>query len=417
MASQVGGTIVDPTEAIAPETLVAELTPSGRGAIATVGIWGDRAEMIVRQVLFRRDGAPVSSLPVGRIQVCQFCCPGHPPEQVVVCRVEPRRIQIHCHGGRAAVRRVLETMAGFGARVVGWEEWLDRTASSRWHAQCLRALAQATTPRVAGILLDQLAGAFPRELEEIAEILLSGERKDAEARVRELRSRYKVGKHLLKPWFVLLAGPTNAGKSTLFNSLVGFERVIAHPMPGTTRDVVKETVATDGWPIILADSAGFAPAADRLDQAAMARAQAAMEQADLVLWVVDLSEDWVDPWAGVNRLAADLASFPVDKFLYVHNKADLLEVQERSIRLRGRPAGIVTSAKTGEGVEALWVAIRQRLIPQAPPPGAGVPFLPEHAELLACVERYIVEGHAGEAVAEIRRYLRSIRWLPKEKAN
>ena len=415
MASEVGETIVDPTDAMAPETLVAELTPPGRGAIATVGIWGDQAETILCQVLFRRDGAPVSSLPVGRIQVCQFRCPGHPPEKVVVCRVEPRRIHVHCHGGRAAVRRVLETMAGCGARIVGWEEWLDRTTPSRWQAQCLRALAQATTPRVAAILLDQLAGAFPRELEEIAGILLAGERKDAEARTRELRLRYEVGKHLLKPWFVLLAGPTNAGKSTLFNSLVGFERVIAHPMPGTTRDVVKETVATDGWPITLADSAGFTTPADPLDQAAMTRAQAAIDQADLVLWIVDLSQEWTGPWAGANRLAGNFASFLGDKFLYVHNKADLLDVEERSIRLRGRPAGVVTSAKTGEGVEALWVAIRQRLIPQAPPPGAGVPFLPEHAELLACVERNIVEGHAGEAVAEIRRYLRSIRWLPNEK--
>ncbi len=415
MASEVGETIVDPTDAMAPETLVAELTPPGRGAIATVGIWGDRAETIVGQVLFRRDGEPLSSLSVGRIQLCQFRCPGHPPEQVVVCRVEPRRIHVHCHGGRAAVQRVLETIADCGARIVSWEEWLDRTTPSRWQAQCLRALAQATATRVAGVLLDQLAGAFPRELEQIAGILLAGERKHAEDRTKELRSRYEVGKHLLRPWFVLLAGPTNAGKSTIFNSLVGFERVIAHPMPGTTRDVVKETVATDGWPITLADSAGFTTPADPLDQAAMAKAQAAIDQADLVLWIVDLSEDWVGPWAGANRVAGSLASFPIEKFLYVHNKADLLDVQERSVRLRGRPAGIVTSAKTGEGVEALWVAIRQRLIPQPPSPGAGVPFLPEHAELLACVERNIVEGHAGEAVAEIRRYLRSIRWLSNEK--
>jgi len=400
--------LVNIPETSTQETLVAELTPPGRGAIATVGIWGPRAKVIAQQVLFGKGETPVGLLPVGRVRLCQFRCPGHPPETVVVCRVEPTRIHIHCHGGRAAVRRVMETVSRQGARIVSGEEWIDRTTPSKWEAQCLRALVRATTPRVAGILLDQLAGAFPRELEEIAQILAGRRMDEAKARIERLRKRYQLGRHLLEPWFVLLAGPTNAGKSSLFNCLVGFERVIAHPAPGTTRDVVKETVAIDGWPISLADSAGFGAPTDPLDEAAMAKAHSALTRADLVLWVVDLQEDWTDPWEWVKRLGTDGANLPFERFLYVHNKADLVGVPERSVRLRGRPPGIITSAKTGEGVGALWLAIRQRLVPEVPPPKVGVPFLPEHAGIVARVEMEIRRGRPEEAIAEIDRFFRAV---------
>ncbi len=76
---------------------------------------------------------------------------------------------------------------------------------------------------------------------------------------------------------------------------MGYERALVDAVPGTTRDVVKKLIAVDGWPIVLGDSAGFHDTCQAVDRAAMARPAAALQQADLVLWVVDLSGPWIGP--------------------------------------------------------------------------------------------------------------------------
>lgn len=369
------------------ETIVARLTAPGRAALATVGLCGPEAEAIACRVLFTQSGKPISGLPLRRIRTCLFRWGDRPPERVVACQLSPGVVHIHCHGGWAAVARVIGALVELGARQVEWPQWLAATSSTPWQAECLRALAMAPTVRVAQILADQLAGSFSREVKEVLTKLEGGRPGEAFAQLQGLRRRGELGSRLLSPWFVLLAGPANVGKSSLFNSIVGYERVIVHDSPGTTRDVVKKAVAVDGWPVVLGDSAGFRATHQPVELAAMDRARHALAQADLVLWVEDLSQPWQGPaeifsqtpWPGQHGRRPAI--------LYVHNKADVVPLEERAIRLRGRPVGLVTSALSGEGLPALWLAVRRVLIPDPPPPKAGIPITAE--------QRAVVEEAAG----------------------
>ncbi len=105
--------------------------------------------------------------------------------------------------GRAVDRLLAIARPGRGQSVVGWEEWIQRTAGNRWQADCLQMLAKAATARVAGILLDQWAGAFFRELHNLAAALRRGQHKDALEQLRSLREWGEVGRRLVDPWFVL----------------------------------------------------------------------------------------------------------------------------------------------------------------------------------------------------------------------
>ncbi|MCS7237808.1 MAG: 50S ribosome-binding GTPase [Thermoguttaceae bacterium] len=389
----------------AKETIVARLTAPGRAAVATVGLFGPQAEAVACRVLFSRSGKPIASLPVSRIRTCQFRWGDGQPEQVVVCQLSAGLIHIHCHGGWAAVARLLRALVENGAREVTWSEWIGAICPASWQAECLRALAHAPTARVAAILADQLGGAFARELGEVLTMLDRAQVQEALRQLELLRGRSNLGRRLLRPWFILLAGPTNAGKSSLFNSLVGYQRVIVHDLPGTTRDVVKKNVAIDGWPVILGDSAGFRPTGDPVEQAAMQLARNALAEADVVLWVEDLTQAWVGPGGLISPqpTAEGFADRP--KILYVHNKADLISAEERGIRLRGRPVGLVTSATTGEGLPALWLAISKLLIPEPLPPQAGIPFTAEQESLLERTLSLVRAGKLDKAKTTLHCYL------------
>src|SRR5206468_2220750 len=92
-------------------------------------------------------------------------------------------------------------------------------------------------------------------------------------------------------------GAPNVGKSSLVNALAGYQRSIVAPTPGTTRDVVATTLAIDGWPVELSDTAGLHGEGEQLERAGMARARAAAAAADLCVWVLDGSAApvWLGP--------------------------------------------------------------------------------------------------------------------------
>lgn len=364
------------------------LTPRARGAVASVLVDGPQAEAIAQRLFDTASGRPLGTEAIGNIIFGRWRTTG---EELVVCRRAPGRLEIHCHGGSAAVRSVVETLVSAGCQSVPWTEWLTIGAADPLTAAASIALAGATTGRTAAILLDQRAGALRTELRELERELRDGRLAQAGARLAMLRGRSRVGMHLVDPFKLVIAGPANAGKSTLANALLGYQRAIVDERPGTTRDLVTAPAAVDGWPVELVDTAGMRAAGDSVEAEGIARARARLETADLVLLVFDSSLDW-------DAAADELLARSPDAII-IHNKSDLVAGSRSE-----RPPGHAMSAKTAQGLEELLVLIGQRLVPDAPRPGAAVPFLPEHYRWLKEVAEHLSAGSTATAIAVLGQF-------------
>jgi len=412
------------------------LTPPGRGAIATVLVDGPRATDCVAKQFRAANGRPLAEQPLERIVFGRWFAErgAEPGEELVICRRSERRVEIHCHGGRAAAAAVLDALSAAGCTPCKWTDWLAAIGADPLEVAARRALASATTSRTASILLDQFHGALRTAIDHVVSLIDRGEIDAAIDELTALLQHADLGLHLTRPWRVVLAGRPNVGKSSLINALVGYERAIVFDRPGTTRDVVTATTAVDGWPIELADTAGlcsYAAKADRyspesaatddLESTGMRQAGDRMQSADLVIWVVDAA-------ALCSRVDAGEPFEPTrpEGALVVANKIDLLFSDqppdtgrsrtdlERNPNAASQPEGkhstdllppgaTRTSATLGTGIDQLARSIAARLVPTVPPPGAAVPFTAEQVTALTHALSELKAGNASAAREHLGR--------------
>jgi tRNA modification GTPase len=236
-----------------------------------------------------------------------------------------------------------------------------------------------------GILLDQLHGAFENAVTRIlATPNLAG--------LSELAAFAPVGRHLVDPWKVVVAGAPNVGKSSLVNALAGYQRAVVSEVAGTTRDAVSVQLAFDGWPVELADTAGLRHATG-LEAEGIERARRVLAEADLVVWVLDgtaLEPTWPDPahdWPKARNLR------------FVVNKCDLPQAGWVLTEAADIPG---VSATTGAGIPELVSTIVTRLVPHPPPPGAAVPYTPHLADAVEAANAVLTSGNVGEAARLLR---------------
>lgn len=347
------------------ETVAVMATPPGAGGIALLQVVGPSAREVAERAGVRLKPAPAFSR-VGDDVLARFLRPVRSPWGMPT-------VEISCHGGRAAPQAVL---ARLGVRVVSREELYDALVRGRkldrTRAEARLLLASAVTERAAAMLLEQAGGALAKAVR--------GMRTGADA--RRLLASANAGRALVTPPKVVIAGRPNAGKSTLLNALARRDRALVSVIPGTTRDPVEETVAFDGWPFRLVDTAGFldrfaeGPGA-AIEREAVARSGEAAEQAALTLWMRDAREP---PVAGPQ------AGRPV---LRVANKMDLPESQ--AVR-----AEISISAKTGAGLDRLRRSVLRALELR---PVKGPCVFTERQELL------LRAAAAGASLSEVKERL------------
>jgi tRNA modification GTPase len=354
------------------EPVAALWTPRGRGAVATIRVRFDAADWGGLQTLrFRSaNGLVLGSAPAGRSAFGWWG--DDPAEQVVTCVPESGTLEIHCHGGDAAARRILEDLECSGCRVVTWSEMV-REAEGPLEAELAEELSRATTLRTAGLLLEQSGGLLREALDVILGAPL--DRETVIVRIDALLRWERLGLHLTRPWKVVLTGRPNVGKSSLINALVGYARSIVFEHPGTTRDVVTAATAVEGWPIELSDTAGIRASADPLEAAGVERARKSVADADLVLLLLDRS---VSPNDEDRKFLAELKDV-----LVVDHKCDLKPYPgagQFEPAVRGQPLAV--SSKTGAGVNELVKTIASRLVPEVPPGGTPLPVTPRQTELL-----------------------------------
>ena len=381
-----------------PSVVASRLTPPGQAGIAVVGVRGPEARRLVGRCF-----APLGQARSGstdRPLVGTFTDGTEPIDEVMVS-VRPCGaadvVEVCCHGGTATVQGILDALAERGARVVDWQHYAARRAPDgpcRPTAQAaLQALPWALTERAAGVLLDQMHGALDQALAELRRLAHTQDRPGALQSVDRLLGTCAVGAHLTRPWRVTIVGRANVGKSTLLNALVGYQRVTVSETPGTTRDVVRQLAAVDGWPVELADTAGLGPVQDWVEQAGVERAHRRLRETELALVVLDRSEPLTPDDERV--LALDFAC----PAIHVANKIDLPAAWSRD-----RVASAVdVSALDGQGLDALVGRMADELVPRAPAPGQAVVFEEHLAGALRRVRDALSRGAAHEAVGLISR--------------
>ena len=191
-----------------------------------------------------------------------------------------------------------------------------------------------------------------------------------ETALERLLATYRRGRQLSRGVRCAIVGRPNAGKSSLLNALVGYERAIVTDIPGTTRDTVEENVELGGVPLRLIDTAGLRESADPIEQLGVERSRAAMEEAVLILLVVDAAAEVTAEDAELTRAVAESGK----PWIFVAAKQDLVE-RSTSVGLIGaevRAAArtVELSSKTGEGLDSLARAVAE-LFPRDAGSGYG----------------------------------------------
>ena len=273
---------------------VAVLTPPGRGAVATLVVFGPLALDTIERLFVPAARTPLSQFPFNRVIYGHWLASQTTPattsqetantETLLVVRRDEQWLEVHCHGGSAAVGRILRSLAAEHCPRVSPASWLRRHAHGRLASEARLAIAEASTARVAAILLDQLQGSLSRAVDAIVQHLAAEEQHDAEHQLAELLRWGPLGRRLVSPWRIALVGETNVGKSSLINAILGYARALVQDTPGTTRDVLTDLTAIDGWPVELADTAGMRATESAIEREGVRRARERATTADLVYW-------------------------------------------------------------------------------------------------------------------------------------
>lgn len=347
--------------------------------------------------LFRSKSAPFSPDP-SRIFYGHVVVGADTLDEVIVRYLGPdvsftgeESAEINCHGGVAATRGIMDALEHLGVRRTNDRGLLQRAVSNRkltaTRAEAWLELARARTELALRTLLRQYSGELDREIEAIRQLTLA----EARSRLESLRKSAAFGLALTRPSWVVLAGPANSGKSTLFNALAEEERVLVSPVPGTTRDYVTREIAVNGIPIVLVDTAGYQANPDRLARKAIEKTGQALAQADLVVCVSDATgARGVLPKVGV----------PV---IQVRNKIDLLapaasDQDARSCAAYADGESVGISALRGIGLDLLREKIARTIAGNTP--DAAVVFTERQLRLvsrtLECEGPRSLDSFAGE---------------------
>ncbi len=337
------------------DTIAAVSTPRGKGGIAVIRISGAEAAAVLSRVFLPAGKSAPSETP-RRACFGRICLPCGEviDEGLAVFFPAPASFtgedvaELSCHGGALLTKTVLGAVLAAGARPATAGEFTRRALlhgkMGLSSAEALGALLDAATPGQMALARGGLSGKLAEAIQDIysklallladsyakidfpEEDLGSLTREELTATLTELRRRvqqlsrtYRTGHAVGEGIRTVICGPVNAGKSTLYNALVGREAAIVTDIAGTTRDLLSETVALGAVTLRLCDTAGLRETADAVEQIGVERARRAMDEAELILAVLDASRPIEGEGAA---LLAELKKSPAT-VVVILNKTDL----------------------------------------------------------------------------------------------
>lgn len=400
------------------DTIAAIATASGQGCISIVRISGPESVAIAERV-FRCSGPPLSQRP-SHVVVHGFVGRGEEIVDEVLALVmrAPHTytgedvVEIQGHGGAITAQRILRCVLEAGARLAEPGEFTRRAflngRMDLTQAEAVQDLIRASSERAADIALAQLAGKLKTRIQDIYRKLLDASSDlaalldfpeedvpqevesgvaskidQAEREIDELLATWNEGRLLREGAVVVIAGPTNAGKSTLFNAILEVERAIVSPHPGTTRDFIEAEYVLHGIPVTLIDTAGLRETICEIEQEGVRRTRELLDRADVILYVIDASNP---PTRGDLDKVVEKR---FEKTIVVGNKRDL------GIAISSKPTDCKTifiSAKTREGIGELMETLYKKLVQHPTAEASHVAISERHRALLSSAKSQIVDA-------------------------
>lgn len=325
-------------------------------------------------------------------------------DEVIIHR-RPDRLDLSIHGGIAVEKRVAELLesCGFTKGEIS-EPTKRRNQAPALYEEADACLREAISPHAVLFFLAVLEGGLVREVTGWIETLAPGEaehearRVGVEAAIDSMLIRAEFGMSMSSPPRVVLAGPVNAGKSTLFNTLLGKERAIVADEAGTTRDLIEAPLELDGYPFALIDTAGLRETSHEIEGLGVLKARSAQRQASIVIYVQPaatfLTDEDVDTeWDQKAQL------------LMVGSKVDELTAAERGELNLRFPQVLPISCQEEVGFDEL----RRRIIFRSPFAGPAVrefpcPFTKRQVELLVEAQG-VLPNDPGAAASLLKELL------------
>jgi tRNA modification GTPase len=385
------------------DTICAVATPAGEGGIGIVRLSGSDALTIATRIVRLRSRRPLESTPSHTLHLADILEPEAVSgsegrlidEGLVVFMKGPRSftaedvVEIHCHGSALVLARVVEACVSAGARIAQPGEFTKRAflngrldltqaeavldtikatsevglkVAQRHLRGELGRLVDRLRTRILGMLAQVEAGIdfAGEDLSFIGQTALIASLQELLVEMHVLLDTAKSGRLLREGARIVILGRPNVGKSSLLNRLVGADRAIVTDIPGTTRDVIEESVVWEGLMVTLVDTAGLRDTTDLVEQEGIKRTRAARQEADLALYVLDaaeLTDATLDTYLSAPDVRPDMVLI---------NKTDLAEAAAL-IRLTGlveertQRRVLQVSARTGAGLEELKRSIRSLL--------------------------------------------------------
>jgi tRNA modification GTPase len=365
------------------ETIVAISTPLGRSGIGVVRISGVQATEIAGRFfeppLEHRTAIPGKWADLDEVVVTFFQTPNSYTGENVV--------EISAHGNPLILGKIVEAVRLAGARLAAPGEFTLRAVAhgkmDLVQAEAVRDFIESQTEQQARAAIRQMEGAlskhirpFKEKLMDVVAHLEAGidfAEDDVDvpanlvtaqvlealgAELRALEKTFEYGRMLNQGLQLAILGKPNVGKSSLFNRLVARDRAIVTDIPGTTRDVLTETISMDGVPLRFADTAGLRQTADHVESIGVSRTLETLADADLALVVLDGTASIDEDDRRVLERAKAL------QHVLVINKADLPQAIDTAVLNGARRVSV--SAKTGAGLEDLRNAVRGFLLEHKP---------------------------------------------------